>query len=147
MSLVVNYGGQYVRVDIAAVTNPDAPDESLYFSWCSDAFGDLRELPNHHCSRFIAGSPAPTYAEACRRAFDWIKSNWSAQFAKPIPRAGEAVLYSVWIFRGDARSGFEFVEFTDAKAFADAAQKGAGITRIGITNNESPQYLTLWEKS
>ncbi len=41
----------------------------------------------------------------------------------------------------------DFAEFADAKAFAKAAEKSVSITRVGITNNESPQYLTLWDKS
>jgi hypothetical protein len=35
----------------------------------------------------------------------------------------------------------------DSSRFAAAAEKSSEITKVGIKNNESPQYLTVWEKS
>jgi hypothetical protein len=37
MSHVVNYDGQYFRIEIAEVTGADSPDKTVYASWCSDA--------------------------------------------------------------------------------------------------------------
>jgi hypothetical protein len=59
---------------------------------------------------------------------------------------GERLVHGVAI-QGDAPFGFDFEEFADAKTFAAAAQKSLEITKVGIKNNESPQYLTVWEKS
>ncbi len=57
------------------------------------------------------------------------------------------VMYTVWLFKGDSSFGFEFEQFSDAKTFAESAEKSVEITKVGITNNESPQYLTIWEKA
>ena len=56
-------------------------------------------------------------------------------------------MYTVWLSKGDSSVGFEFEEFSDAKTFAKAAEKSVEITKVVITNNESPQYLTIWEKA
>jgi hypothetical protein len=32
-------------------------------------------------------------------------------------------------------------------SFAKAAEASSEITKVGITNNESPQYLTIWNKT
>lgn len=57
------------------------------------------------------------------------------------------IVYTVWLFKGDNSVGFEFEEFADAKTFAKAAEKSVEITKVLITNNESPQNLTTWEKT
>jgi hypothetical protein len=148
MSHVLAFDGQYFRVDIAEVVNPADPEKEMYVSWCSDAFKELKDAPSQSLSRFVAGPPLPTYAEARRHAHDWIRVNRDAQKKK---RAGKApdlagIVYSVWLFKGESSLGFEFEEFSDAKAFAKAAEKSVEVTKVGITNNESPQYLTVWEK-
>ena len=56
-------------------------------------------------------------------------------------------MYSVWLFKGDGSVEYDFKEFADAKSFAKAAEKGVEITKVGVTNRESPQYLTVWEKA
>ena len=148
MSHVLAYDGQYFRVDITEVANYDDPDNAVYVSWCSDAFKELKEMPRQACSRFVAGPPLPKYAEARRHAYDWIKINWDAQAAKRANKARDivGVVYTVWLFKGDSSLGFEFAEFSNAKTFAKAAEKSVEITKVEITNNESPQYLAIWEK-
>ena len=148
MPHVLNYRGQYYRVEIAEIAHPDEPDRAEFVSWCSDPFRDLKYLPHHPCSRLVAGPPQPTYADALQHAFDWIMSHRPAQPERPTATsAGKAsVLYTVWLFHGDTSQGFDFAEFSDAKAFAGAAEKSADITKVGIKNNESPQYLTVWER-
>ncbi|HEX3657621.1 MAG TPA: hypothetical protein VGG64_13065 [Pirellulales bacterium] len=149
MSHVLKYGGQYFRLEIAEVASPEQPDKPAFVIWCSEAFKDLADMPRHTCSRFIGGSPLPTYADSLRHAYQWIKRDWDAHHAQPTPSAGStaSVVYTVWVFKGDAPFGFEFEEFADAKTFAAAAEKSTEITKVGIKNNESPQYLTVWEKS
>ena len=149
MSHVLSYRGQYFRVDVAEVANSDAPDKSVYASWCSDAFRELKDLPQQTCSRFTGGSPLPTRAEALRHAYDWIRRNWDAKQARPISEPGDklSVVCTAWLFKGDDPTGFDFKEFSEAKAFAEAAQKSINVTKVGVKNNESPQFLTLWEKS
>ena len=56
------------------------------------------------------------------------------------------MVYQVTLVQEDRTSEFVFKEFTDAKRFASAAERMFAITKIGITNNESPEYLTLWKK-
>ena len=63
MSHVLAYDGQFFRVDITEVANPDDPENAMYVSWCSDAFKELKDMPSHALSRFIAGPPLPEYAE------------------------------------------------------------------------------------
>ena len=149
MSHVLAYDGQFFRVDITEVANPDDPDQTVYVSWCSDAFKELKDMPSQAFSRFIAGSPLPKYAEARRHAYDWIKTNWDAQKAKRVDKVRDivGVMYTVWLSKGDSPVGFEFEEFSDAKTFAKAAEKSVEITKVVITNNESPQNLTIWEKA
>ncbi len=149
MSHVLNYDGHYFRVDIIEVVNADEPEKAAYVGWCSDGFRELKDLPNKAVSRLVAGSPSPTPDEALRHAYDWIKVNWDAQSAKRPRKAGKALslLYTVWLFRGDGSTEFDFEEFGDATAFAKAAEKSVSITKVGITNNESPQYLTVWERA
>ena len=149
MPHILNYDGKYVRVEIAEVANPNHPDKALYVGWCSDAFKELKDMPSQALSRFIAGPPLPTYAEALRYACDWIKTSWDAKQADLSAKVGDLVpvIYSVWLFKGDSSLEYEFVEFSDAKAFAKAAEKSLGLSKVGITNNESPQYLTMWQRS
>jgi hypothetical protein len=148
MSHVLNYDGQYFRVEIAEVTNPQDPRKPAFVGWCSQAFDDLKDLPSQALSRFVPGPSRSTHAEALSNAYDWIKTSWDArQTRKPAKaRALAAVIYSVWLFRGDSSSEYKFEEFTDANLFAQAAEKSCELTKIGITNNESPQYLTVWER-
>jgi hypothetical protein len=147
MSHVYDYDGQYFRLDIAEVTSSADPEKAVYVSWCSDAFKDLKDMPSQAFSRFIGGPPVPNYAEARRYAFDWIKANWDARTKRPdTVRKRAAVIYTVWIFKRDSSLGYEFEEFSEAQAFASAAEKSLESTKVVITNNESPQYLTVWEK-
>ena len=46
MSHVLAYDGQFFRVDITEVANPDDPDQTVYISWCSDAFKELKDMPS-----------------------------------------------------------------------------------------------------
>jgi hypothetical protein len=149
MSNVLAYDGHFFRVDITEVTNPDGPAKSMYVSWCSEGFKELKDMPRQSLSRLIAGPPLPEYADARRHAYDWIKTNWDAQQTKRATQARDivGVVYTVWLFKGESSSGFEFEQFSDAKTFAKAAEKSLEITKVGITNNESPQNLTIWERS
>jgi hypothetical protein len=147
MSHVLDYEDQYFRVDITEVANAADPDKAVYISWCSDAFKDLKDMPSQAFSRFIGGPPAANYAEARRYAFDWIKSNWDAHTKRAdTARNRAAVIYTTWIFKRDGSLGYEFEEFVDAKTFAMAAEKSTESIKVVITNNESPQYLTVWER-
>jgi hypothetical protein len=149
MSHVLNYDGQYFRIEITEVANADDPEKAAYISWCSDAFKELKEMPSQVVSRLVAGPPLPNSADALRCAYDWIKINWDAQQANRTHKVGDksGLLYTVSLFKGDSPFEFEFEEFSDAKAFARAAEKSIEITKVGITNNESPQYLTVWKKA
>jgi len=40
----------------------------------------------------------------------------------------------------------ELTRFVAGPPLATAAEKSSEITKIGITNNESPQYLTMWQR-
>jgi hypothetical protein len=106
-------------------------------------------MPAQSLSRFIPGPLLSTRAEAMQHAYTWIKSTWDAQQARRTFKADQnaAVTYVVRLFKDDHAVDFEFADFTDAKTFARAAEKGIDITKVGITNNESPQYLTVWERS
>jgi hypothetical protein len=148
MSHVLAYDGQFFRVDITEVANPDDPDKAVYFSWCSHAFKELKDMPRQALSRFIASPPLPNNAEARRHAYDWIKTDWDAQKTTRANKVRDivGVMYTVWLFKGDSSSGFEFEDFSDAKTFAKLAEKSVEITKVGITNNESPQNLTIWER-
>jgi hypothetical protein len=149
MSHVLAYDGQYFRIDIAEVGNPDDPDKAVYISWCSDAFKELKDMPSQAFSRFIAGPPLPKYDDARRHAYDWIKTNWDAHKTKRTNKVRDivGVMFTVWLFKGESSFGFDFEEFSDAKLLAKAAEKSVEITKIGITNNESPEYLTIWERA
>jgi hypothetical protein len=148
MTHVLLYRGYYFRIDVCEVANVQSSgNENVeYVAWCSDAFKDLRDLPRQALSRFVA-EPFPTHAEVLLHAQDWIKANWDSLRTK----AGDELpgfVYTVWIFKGDSSpSTFDFSEFVDAKSFAKAAEKGIEITKIGITDRESPQYLAVWEKT
>lgn len=105
--------------------------------------------PSQPLSRFLDAPSASSYAEACRHACHWIKADWTAQKAN---RSGEirdfrGVIYTVWLFKDASSWRWEFTEFSDAKTFANAAEKGVEATKTAITNNESPQPLTIWEKA
>lgn len=149
MSHVLAYDGQFFRVDITEVANSDDPDKAVYVSWCSDAFKDLKDMPSQALSRFIAGPSLPKYADARHHAYDWIKINWDAQKAERADKVRPivGVMYTVWLFKGASSLGFEFEEFSDAKTFAKAAEKSVEIEKVVITNNESPQNLTIWGKA
>ena len=99
-------------------------------------------------SRFIPGPPASKHAEALEHAYAWIKTTWDTQQARRTFKADQnvAVTYIVRLFKDDHVVDFEFADFTEAKTFARAAEKCIDITKVGITNNESPQYLTVWER-
>jgi hypothetical protein len=148
MSHVLSYDGHYFRVDVVEVVNADDPGKASYVGWCSDGFRELKDLPSQSLSRFIAGPPLASHAEALRHTYDWIKVNWDAQLVKRPRKVGRALslLYTVWLFRGDGSTDFDFEEFAEATAFAKAAEKSVSITKVGVTNNESPQYLTVWER-
>jgi hypothetical protein len=147
MSHVLSYGGQYFRFDIGEITNAAEPDKPAFVSWSSEAFKLLEEMPRQALSRFIGGPPHPNYAEARRYTIDWIKANWDTHTKRPGKTRDLAqVIYTVWVFKRDGSIGYEFEEFADAKMFATAAEKSAESTKVVITNNESPQYLTVWER-
>ena len=148
MSHALNYDGHYFRIEIGEVASLQLPDTEYveYVAWCSDAFKELQDLPKQTLSRFVAG-PLPTYAEALHRAQDRIKSNWDAQRTKPVDEP-VGFLYTVWLFKGGGSSSrYAFSEFADAKSFAKAAEKSVEITKVGITDPESPQYLVVWERA
>ncbi len=151
MSHILNYDGQYFRIDIAEVSSSDDPDKGgFYVSWCSNAFKELKDMPSQASSRIIPGPPLPKFADARRYAFDWIKTNWDSQQHSrraPVARDKVGVTYTVSLFKGDINLRVDFEEFSDAKAFAKTAEKSFEITKVGITNNESPQYLTVWERA
>jgi hypothetical protein len=148
MSHVLHYDGQYFRVEVCEILNPTDPNKPAFVSWCSDAFRDLKDMPSQGLSRFVAGPPLPKQADALHSAQEWIKSEWDSQRGKrghkTVQRPG--VVYTVSLFKVDSSLKCEFFEFSDAKMFAKAAEKSADIVKIGVTNNESPQYLTLWER-
>lgn len=148
MSHVLAFKGQYFRVLVVEVVNADDPAKSGFVAWCSDPFRDLQELPSQELTRFVAGPPLASAADALRHADDWIKHNFGAPVLEPTEpaRVATGITYTAWLFKGEKPSGFEFAGFFDAKAFAVAAEKCSEITKIGITNNESPQYLTIWQR-
>jgi hypothetical protein len=55
-------------------------------------------------------------------------------------------IFSVWIFKADGTIECQFEDFADAKAFARAAEQIVDVKQVGITNNESPEYLTVWTR-
>jgi hypothetical protein len=57
-----------------------------------------------------------------------------------------STVFTVWIFMGDGTLECQFEEFADAKKFAGAAEKIVDVKQVGVTNNESPEYLTVWTK-
>ncbi len=147
MSNVFSYDGQYFRIVVLDVAAAERPDEVKYASWCSDAFRELKDTPQQTCSRFVAGSPFASRADALRHAQEWIKSHWDKKVRRAQPGPGKRELvYTVSLFRGDIPTDHVFPEFSDARLFAESAKKEVGITKVGITNNESPEYLIVWEK-
>jgi hypothetical protein len=148
MSHVLKYAARYFRVDVAEIVTPDDPTKAVYAGWCSEAFRELKDMPAQSLSRFIPGPAVSTHAEAIQHAYTWIKSTWDTQQAKRTfkPDQNAAVTYIVRLFKDEHVVDFEFADFTEAKTFARAAEKCIDITKVGITNNESPQYLTVWEK-
>lgn len=148
MSHVLKYDARYFRVQIAEVASPGDPSKAVYAGWCSEAFRELKDMPSQSLSRFIPGPPVSKHSEALQHAYDWIKTTWDTQQARRTFKAepNVAVMYNVRLFKDDHAVDFEFVDFTEAKAFAKAAEKCIDITKVGITNNESPQYLTVWER-
>jgi hypothetical protein len=151
MPRVVKYGDQYFQIDISEVTDLSNSDKVGYVGCCSEAFKELRDLPRQACSRIIPGPPLTTLAEALKHAQDWVKLDCDAQQARHATRASKqgdkaSVVYTVWLFNRDGSAGFDFGEYADAKAFAKAAERSVSITKVGTTSNESPQYLTVWER-
>ncbi len=55
-------------------------------------------------------------------------------------------IFTVWIFKQDSTLECQFEEFADAKRFAAAAEKITDVKQVGITNNESPEYLSVWTR-
>ncbi len=148
MSQVLKYGARYFRIEVAEIANSDDPGKAVYASWCSEAFRELKDMPTQSLSRFVPGPPASKPAEALQHAHEWIRSTWDTQQARRTFKADEpvTVMYIVRLFKDDHVVDFEFADFTEAKSFARAAEKCINITKVGITNNESPQYLTVWER-
>jgi hypothetical protein len=148
MAYVLKHGARYFRVEVVEVISPDESSKTVYHAWCSEAFRELKDLPAQTLARFIPGPPAAKQADALAQACDWIKSTWDTQQARRTFKADKspAVTYIVRLFKDDHAVDFEFEDFTDAKTFGRAAEKGIDITKVGITNNESPQYLTVWER-
>jgi hypothetical protein len=60
--------------------------------------------------------------------------------------AAMLTVFTVWIFKGDGTLECQFDEFADAKTFAKAAEKITDVKQVGVTNNESPEYLVVWTK-
>ena len=148
MSHVVNHDGHSFRIEIAEVIDSKQNGKIAYAAWCSESFRELKDAPSQACTHFVAGSPFQSRADALSRAQDWIKSHWDAQKSKRAARpvGKDNLVYTVWLFRGDTSTEHPFQEFSDARLFATAAEKAEGITKVGITNSESPEYLTVWEK-
>lgn len=146
---ILNYDGQYFCIEIGEVANTDDSGRPAYVSWCSEAFRELMDAPSKACTRLVPGQPLGKQPDALRRAQDWIKATWDGRQARrtETPVDLTTVVYRVWLFKGEESSEHLFDEFPDAKTFAKAAEKITDITKVGITNNESPQYLTIWEKS
>jgi hypothetical protein len=108
----------------------------------------LTDAPQQVCSRFVVGAPFASHADALRHAQEWVKSNWDKKARRVQPAGGKRELvYTVSLFRGDTSTDHVFPEFSDARLFAESAKKEVAITKIGITNNESPEYLIVWEKA
>lgn len=148
MSHVLQYDQRYFRVEVAEVANRDEPGKPTYVAWCSAGFGDLTAAPSQPLTRFVAGAPQASEAAALEHAYQWIKNAADAPKSTAVHKARPVnVVYTVWLFKGDHSFGFEFDEFSDAKLFAKAAESSSEITKVGITNNESPQYLTIWNKT
>jgi hypothetical protein len=143
MTHALAYHGQYYRVEIAEVVNLDNPDEAGFVSWCSGAFQDLQDLPSQNLSRFVTGPPLPTYADARRHAHEWIKIQGDARSVVPpqAPRIAKGIVYSVWLFKGDKSSGFEFEDFFDAKAFAAAV--GSQAAALNRFRHEGSRGISL----
>jgi len=148
MSEILNHRGQYFRVEIDEIVSTDAPDKPTYVARCSSGTRDLADLSRQSCSRLVSATPASSRDEALRQAREWLTNESHAQQPKKAKAGGSAlsVLYTVWVIEGDRSSGIDFAEFHDAKAFAAAAEKGSEVTKVGIKNNESPQFLTVWER-
>lgn len=148
MSHVLAYDGQFFRVEIAEVVGADGQDKTHYVGWCSEAFKRLSDMPSQSLSRFVEGPALQTHAEARLRTYEWIKNHWDRSKAKGLnkPQKKPHVVYSVWLFHGEKSTSIEFLEYADARAFAAAAEKSTELTKIGITDNESPQYLSIWER-
>lgn len=148
MSHVLKYDQRYFRVEVAEVANQDEPGKPTYVAWCSAGFGDLTAAPSQPLSQFVAGAPQATEAAALEQAYQWIKNAADAPKSPAVHKSRPVnVVYTVWLFKGEHSFGFEFDEFSDAKLFAHAAETSSEVTKVGITNNESPQYLTIWNRA
>ena len=137
-----------VSPEIAELTSAAALVKTTFASWCSEGSRNLEATwPGQALSRFIDGPPQPSYAG--RRNTPSTGSTRRRRADEAVQedaRPGAGSIYTVWVFKGTSSTGYEFEEFTDAKAFASAAEKGRESTKVAITNNESPQYLTVWER-
>jgi hypothetical protein len=145
---IFNYDGQYFRVEVAEVAIAGDSTGTGFVSWCSDAFRELKDAPNQACTRLVPGQPLGESTEALHHAYDWLKTTWDhRKRSRPGKPGGQPyVIYSAWLYKANESSEFTFDEFSDAKLFAKAAEKISDVVKVGITNNESPQYLTVWEK-
>jgi hypothetical protein len=150
MSHVLFYRGLYFRVEIAEVAGADDPAKSNFVAWASEAFRELAQGGKQVCSRFVPGQSATTQLEALDHAFQWIRSQADSREAQapPAKPAGKpSVLYTVWLFKAeDDPVGFDFENFWEAEAFAETSKKTVAVLKVGIKNNESPQFLTVWER-
>ena len=147
MSQVYKIDDQYFRVEIAEIISASQPDKPTFVAWCSEGFADLKRMPREVLSRFVDRPPQSSIAEAQRQALEWIKANREPQ-AKPVAKKRDLaqVMYTVTVFQATGSMAYEFEDIAAAKSFAAAAEKSSEAIKVAITNNESPQYLTVWER-
>jgi hypothetical protein len=151
MSHVWTYRGQYFRIEIAAVAKADDPAGPTFVAWASEPFRELAQMPKSTATRFVPGPPQATAEGALAKAHEWIRTQADAREARethaPQPPRPVSVLYTVWVFKRDEEpAGYDFENFWEAEAFAEAAKKTVAVAKVGIKNNESPQFLTVWER-
>jgi hypothetical protein len=77
------------------------------------------------------------YLNRCGQALEALAGIWGT---------GMTTIFTVWIFKEDGTLECRFEEFADAKKFASAAEKIVDVKQVGVTNNESPEYLIVWTK-
>jgi hypothetical protein len=147
MSHILNLDGRYFRVEIVEVASADNPDKPRYAAWCSEAFRELKDAPSQALSRFIDGPSQSTHAAALRHAYEWIKANAVTPRTPRNPQDGKIAggIYTVWLFKAEGSTGFEFKDFADATSFAKAAEKSSLVTKVQIKNDDGPHHVTVWE--